>query len=130
MNDFEYIKGCVSREDLLLQLAEEAAELAQAALKLHRKIIGTNPTPKTFEECKSGLIEETADVDLCLNLLGMYQPEPLAEYQRIMAAKTTRWANRLKGNPCATCNFKNRLPDQEPCCRCDERLGADEALAE
>lgn len=31
----------------LLQLAEECSELAQAALKLVRKMGGENPTPKT-----------------------------------------------------------------------------------
>lgn len=31
--------------DLLCQLAEEASELAQAALKLKRAMEGTNPTP-------------------------------------------------------------------------------------
>ena len=42
----------------LAQLAEEAAELAQAALKLRRAIDGTNPTPKTIAEARENLIEE------------------------------------------------------------------------
>lgn len=33
------------REKILAQLAEEASELAQAALKLRRALDGTNPTP-------------------------------------------------------------------------------------
>ena len=36
---------------VLEQLAEESAELAQAALKLARKLRGVNPTPKTEQEC-------------------------------------------------------------------------------
>ena len=36
---------------VLEQLAEESAELAQAALKLARKLRGGNPTPKTEQEC-------------------------------------------------------------------------------
>lgn len=36
------------REEILAQLAEEASELAQAALKLRRALNGTNPTPKAL----------------------------------------------------------------------------------
>ena len=36
MTDIEYIASKLSREDILCQLAEEASELAQAALKLRR----------------------------------------------------------------------------------------------
>lgn len=35
--------------EILCQLAEEASELAQAALKLRRAYDGKNPTPKTVE---------------------------------------------------------------------------------
>lgn len=54
------------REEILAQLAEEASELAQAALKLRRALDGTNPTPKSVAECEENLLEEWADVDLCL----------------------------------------------------------------
>ena len=122
MNNFEYIKACVSREELLLMLAEEAAELSQAALKLRRKLIGINPTPKSLEECEADFREETADVNLCLVLLGLkFEPE-VQQVQAVEDCKADRWVNRLKGNPCATCKFKNRPMDQEPCCRCDERV--------
>ena len=36
----------IGESALLQQIAEEAAELAQAALKLARKLDGKNPTPK------------------------------------------------------------------------------------
>lgn len=36
---------------LLEQLAEESAELAQAALKMARKIRNENPTPKSRADC-------------------------------------------------------------------------------
>lgn len=38
---------------LLEQLAEESAELAQAALKMARKLRNENPTPKTHADCVS-----------------------------------------------------------------------------
>lgn len=96
MNAGDYVKANTDRVDLLCQLAEEAAELSQAALKVARKLKGTNPTPKSLIECKMNLIEEVADVELCLNLLGMFNP--LAERREldIMNAKVERWAARIR----------------------------------
>lgn len=54
---------------LLEQLAEESAELAQAALKMARKLRNENPTPKTHADCVSNLQEEIADVELCISIL-------------------------------------------------------------
>ena len=53
---------------LLEQLAEEWAELAQAALKMARKIRNENPTPKSRADCVANLQEEIADVELCVVL--------------------------------------------------------------
>lgn len=98
MSDFEYIKEHISKDDLLYQLAEESAELAQAALKVARKLKGTNPTPKTLDECEADLVEEFADVELCLNLLGMFQDETEKRELEILDAKIARWVSRLKEN--------------------------------
>lgn len=54
---------------LLEQTAEECCELAQACLKMARKLRDENPTPKSIEDIQDGLIEEIADVQLCLELL-------------------------------------------------------------
>lgn len=61
MTDLEYIAENLSEEDILCQIAEEAAELAQAALKLRRAITQTNPTPVSDEEAVDSIIEEYAD---------------------------------------------------------------------
>ena len=50
-------------------LAEECTELAHAALKLARAERGENPTPKSMEECYAAVIEEWADVIICLGEL-------------------------------------------------------------
>ena len=50
---------------MLEQMAEEAAELAQAALKLARIKRGENPTPVTEEEAWKHLVEEYTDVYQC-----------------------------------------------------------------
>lgn len=54
MTDIRYIASVLSTEDILCQLAEEASELAQAALKLRRALTGTNPTPLPEEVLARG----------------------------------------------------------------------------
>jgi len=78
-------------DEILAQLAEEATEMAQAALKLRRAMTGINPTPVTREAAESNLEEEISDTALCLELLG------LAADQRTMEAKLARWRERLEG---------------------------------
>lgn len=86
--------------EILCQLAEEASELAQAALKLRRAYDDKNPTPKTVEECTKLLVEESADVVLCLELVWELLPD-LSRFVLIMAQddikskKLTRWAERM-----------------------------------
>ena len=65
----EYIQEKLTTEELLCQLAEEATELAHAALKLRRVYDGSNPTPTTDAEAIGNLHEEIADVKLLLKLL-------------------------------------------------------------
>ena len=77
-------------EEILAQLAEEAAELSQAALKLRRVIDGTNPTPKTREDAFGSLVEEYSDVVSCCRELNIFPAEI------IIAGKKERWINRLK----------------------------------
>ena len=80
--------------ELLCQLAEEASELAQAALKLRRAIDGTNPTPKLAEDCMLELIEEIADVQIIFDYIDF--PADLGEaVDEIIRRKEKRWATRL-----------------------------------
>ena len=84
------IKNYLPDAEILAQLAEEAAELSQAALKLRRVIDGTNPTPKTREDAFGSLIEEYSDVVSCCRELNILPAEI------IIAGKKERWINRLK----------------------------------
>ena len=59
----------IGKAAMLEQLAEEAAELSQAALKLARVLRGENPTPVTEDEAKEHLIEEYTDVFQCASEL-------------------------------------------------------------
>lgn len=84
----------LSLPELLAQLAEEAAELSQAALKLRRAMTGYNPTPVTVAEADANLIEEAADVNLVLSLL--LSDTTILEMDEIKQRKLKRWLNRLE----------------------------------
>lgn len=94
MDTFEFITDKVPQTELLAQLAEEAVELAHAALKLRRTYDDTNPTPVTSREAFEKLKEELADVQLLVNVLGFHQHG--LEICRTMQTKLERWAQRLK----------------------------------
>lgn len=94
MNEFTIIREKLSKTELLAQLAEEAAELAQAALKLRRVYDGTNPTPVKESEALNHLQEEIADVQLLIGVLDMEKYWPV--YNKIISAKQKRWVSRLK----------------------------------
>lgn len=91
----QYIIDCLPIEELLCQLAEEAAELGHAALKLRRSIDGSNPTPVTEQKGMDNLFEEISDVCLVLNLLGFPVDINDKGCMDIMARKADRWADRL-----------------------------------
>ena len=80
-------------------LAEEAAELSQAALKMIRayRMGGVvNPTPLTPEEALENLFEEMADVELAAETLGLYYMNR-GKIEKIKEEKRKRWAERLRG---------------------------------
>lgn len=86
----ERVDAYLSHTELLAQLAEEAAELSQAALKLRRVIDGQNPTPVTYDSAYANLVEEYSDVVCCLQELQIdYLPDIIDE-------KKKRWIQRLK----------------------------------
>lgn len=78
--------------ELLAGLAEEAAELAQAALKLRRCYDGINPTPADPDRQYECLLEEIGDVELYIDQLSINRPV-INDYK---AAKLERWKRRLK----------------------------------
>ena len=89
------INEILDKTEILAQLAEEASELSQAALKLRRAIDGKNPTPRSISECEAALDEEIADVELCLCQLG-FASDAHANIQALtMSRKEGRWLSRL-----------------------------------
>lgn len=85
------IQRMLPEEELLAQIAEEAAELSHAALKLRRVLDGSNPTPVTKENAIDDLIEEFGDTILAMRVYGL----DFQDVQDICLRKSARWLKRL-----------------------------------
>ena len=95
LEQLRFSRGRITEEDALCAIAEEAAELAQAALKLRRAMTGTNPTPVAPKTAKDNVLEEIADLQVvCDSLLesvtDMRTVDEMYEY------KLDRWVKRLE----------------------------------
>lgn len=105
MNDLKII-DVLGKTEVLAQLAEEAAEVAQAALKLRRVLDGKNPTPVTECDALDNLVEELADVALCAGVFfgeegwsknsWDYFDAVCDEMADIVRRKYDRWGQRLQ----------------------------------
>lgn len=85
-------------DDVILQFAEEAAELAQAAAKYIRARRGENPTPVSADEAYRKMREEYIDVINCAYALRLDLDAAL--YNDGAVDKLQRWADRLKNGCC------------------------------
>lgn len=81
----------LSEETRLIQLAEEAAELAQAALKIIR--VRHGETPVTEEQARKNLLEEIADVLVCIDVLTSSADR--VKIRSIKQRKKARWEKRI-----------------------------------
>ena len=86
------IRDVVPQEVILDCLAEESAELAQAALKLKRTMSHDNPTEVSASEASERLHEEVADVLVCLSQLDGLNWHTV---DGISGRKIIRWEQRL-----------------------------------
>lgn len=93
---FDIVREHLSQEELLTQLAEEATELAHAALKLRRANMATNPTPVLSADAYANLLEELADVKNCVSALGFDHVVDQMHVTRVARQKMQRWVDRLK----------------------------------
>lgn len=87
----EYVRKTVTPVTTYLLLAEECAELSQAALKYVRAAGLTvgNPTPVSTKEASANVVEETGDVEMILDLM------ELSNADTAWNPKWKRWAERL-----------------------------------
>lgn len=88
----QYIRDNLTEAEKWGQLAEEAAELSQAALKMQRLCMDTNKPRMEKGACIDAVIEEHADVALCFKVLA-WQDKYARE--QIMDEKANRWANHI-----------------------------------
>lgn len=98
MKELDYIRSMLSDRELLEQLAEEAAELGQAALKLIRATgVTRNPTPVDVGEASLALEEEFEDVVAAMSafLCGYEGTWKLVDHSK-KRSKWQRWANRVR----------------------------------
>jgi NTP pyrophosphatase (non-canonical NTP hydrolase) len=94
----EYVKSHLDARTKLEQLAEEAAELSQAALKLIRaKGLSNNVTPIDEKEALANVREEIIDVLACIKVYD-YELDGVDVVEAMEnSPKWLRWAERLKG---------------------------------
>lgn len=83
------------QEYVLRQLAEESAELCQAALKAVRVMHGETPVTQT--EAQDHLLEEMVDVNVMLNIMldAVLNDRGLQRIREIRTKKETRMIERM-----------------------------------
>lgn len=90
-DSYEAVSNLPDR-DLLEQLAEESAELSQAALKLIRAHgMSQNPTPISEDKALASLKEEVNDVLIILVILGLADQSAVHDWRKLV-----RWAVRIQ----------------------------------
>lgn len=99
-NYMDYILNKLDERTLLEQLAEEASELSQAALKLIRaKGLSENVTPKTEDGVMQNLAEEMMDCSIVMALLSLKDKKIRTAVHHSEGVsenlKWKRWAERL-----------------------------------
>ena len=97
LEKLEYIRRNLSREDMYMGLAEEAAELSAVASKMVRIIRGTNPAALTQQKCFEKVFDEFCDVLNVAEVLYLGSAnidQGFVDTYRF--AKINRWYNRLK----------------------------------
>lgn len=90
----DYIRSRVPEAEVYASLAEEAAEIAQAALKCRRTMVEGNPTPISKGTAHTEFLVELGDVMTCLEVLGI-DVSTNPTIQTVKNSKLERWADRI-----------------------------------
>lgn len=94
--EFDYIRSHYTKKELLTRLAEEASELAQAALKLRRAMADKPDTPVSIKDAKNSLDEEIIDVFVLLDMLHLCAPYKRSMFDAGYVYKIQRLYNRIR----------------------------------
>ena len=93
----DFIAAKVSQTSRLMQVAEECAELIQAASKLARIEAGDNPAAISKDEAINNLVEEIADVNNAIAALRLDEVLPSGIVEVLQREKIDRWYKRIRG---------------------------------
>lgn len=91
--EIRFVREQLSPADQFGQVAEEAVELAHAAMKMQRILTGTNPTPVTEKEAMGKVMEEICDL---YNALEVLKLDVSLKYEGIRKKKMARWVERIQ----------------------------------
>lgn len=83
----------------IINLVEECGELVQASVKYLRAQYGDTPVP--FPDVKNQLLEEMADVGLCMDMVN--SPADRIKIRAIRERKKKRWEERIEQEAEALC---------------------------
>ena len=89
------IISTLTLDDLLIQIVEEAAELAWAAAKYYRVTHGANPSPVPVQDARDALVEEIADVNVASEAARRKMCISCDEIAEVEDAKIERWRRRV-----------------------------------
>ena len=92
------IKSRLNRADIAIKLAKESNDLAQAAWKMRILEGDNNPVRMAEEAVLNNLIEELADISLCIKLLDLDTGIVRMKIAKVMRDKAECWANSLEKN--------------------------------
>jgi len=92
----------IKEDDALDVIAEEAVELAQAALKLKRTHSRTNPTTLSRDDALRALCEEYTDLMLAVDVFNLHNfiwgdSDSIDTNIKLYNGKSERWYKRVKG---------------------------------
>lgn len=93
--DASAINKSTSDAGMIRQLGEEAAELTHAVFKLMRTLDNESPTPITPETAMLNLLEEIADVCVCVRVFLANKPKECEIVEKIKHDKLQRWYDRI-----------------------------------
>lgn len=91
----QYIRKHTPEAALYEQIAEEAVELAHAAMKYARAIRGESPTPVNLGKVQEQMREEYSDVYIAAQTAGV------AVEPSVVELKYIRWFERLRAQEAA-----------------------------
>lgn len=107
MEQIEYIRSRLSENAKWNLVAEEAAELAQAALKVSRILDGTNPVRGDFRGCTEKYLEEFQDVLNAFEILNFDDPNYRNQQKVFKLNRMEKALREAENRHCNNCRYNH-----------------------